>query len=104
MRTVKIKSGGTVNVYPDGMEWAKEGTCFSESEMNHALKISSSLRSDPEQQREFWKTLLEKKTSGKYSLFDDFAVETELTESARLAKKYAPLCKAALRGIKSEQV
>jgi hypothetical protein len=101
MRKVRMKSGGTITVYPDQCPIPEllEDPAFHESEFQHAMSISSGYNTDPDAQKSFWEGVLEKKkTSRHYSVFDDFPNEAIKTEAYRLAMHYAPLCKKALRG------
>lgn len=72
MRTARLKSGGHVVIYGEGESPVSGEINFSEKEYELALKLSKNTH-DPEAQREFWKTVLEKKKADEsYSLFADF--------------------------------
>jgi hypothetical protein len=101
MRTVRLKSGGSVHIIPDPYAIPNDGAIyFKESEYAFAHKLSSSLGYDPEQQRAFWQTLLEKKELDRYySLFTDFPREDDpTTPKGAMAKKYCGPILDLLRG------
>lgn len=106
MRAVKIKHVGEVNIFPDKEIWPLEcGIAFSEEEYVFALKLAASIHADPEQQKSFWEVLISKKKDNPhYSLFTDFPKEPpqELSDKAKLARKYCGETLLMLRGGKNE--
>lgn len=100
MRTIRLKgSGGHIFVVEAG-ERAPEGEIeFTEAEWARAMKLGKNA-TDPEAQKSFWETILQKKRNQPgYSLFADFPEEQVFeSERAQVAKKYCGEILDGLRG------
>lgn len=72
MKTVRLRSGGFVNVLEDGDSAIPGEINFTGKELAWTRKISASTN-DPEAEKEFWRVILEKKVGDPaYSVFQDF--------------------------------
>jgi hypothetical protein len=72
MRQERTKSGVSINVLGEGESPVVGQVNFQENELAWARKISKST-SDPDAEKEFWKSVFEKKMENfSYSVFDDF--------------------------------
>lgn len=71
MYQVKIKSGGHINVLGENDKPVLGEKSLSEKEWILAQRLGRAFV-DPEEKRDFWKVLLEKKEDPNYSLFQDF--------------------------------
>lgn len=86
MRTVKIKSGGHILIFPSREEFKEEEICFTEEEYSWAVKMQAGSR-DPEEIRSFWATLLEKKRNHpEYCFLVDFPKEAPKQELEKAPK------------------
>lgn len=93
MKEIKSRSAGVVFLLEKDELPVEGKICFTAEELSWA-RICGEDHVDPEQQKSFWKTLLEKKTNDfRYSLFSDFPKATET-----LAEKYCREITAKLRG------
>lgn len=104
MRTIRLKgSGGHIFVVEKGEHAPKGEIEFSEAEWARAMKLGKDV-SDPEAQKSFWQTILQKKKNQPgYSLFDDFPKEQVFeSEKAQVAKKYCSEILDGLRGRKKD--
>jgi hypothetical protein len=75
LKKIRIRSGGSVNVL-DKFDLPVDGEInFSSEEFEWAKRLSNDLR-DPESQKSFWESVLERKRQyPNYSLFTDFPIE-----------------------------
>ena len=86
MRKVHFKNSGVdVYIVKDGESLPKGERCFSVEEWEYAQRISKDV-SDPQAEKEFWRTVLEKKMSPSYTVFDDFP--KEIPQPKTLAARY----------------
>lgn len=72
MKQARLKSGGFVNILEEGDKPVPGEINFTGKELAWARKLGASTN-DPEAEKEFWRTVLEKKSASvAYSVFDDF--------------------------------
>ena len=97
----KLKSGGFINILSENEPPISGEINFTAEEWLHAERLGKT-PSDPESDKEFWKVLIEKKSSVPgYSLFQDFPMEKR---APSIAEIYCPQIIERLKGrIKQEE-
>lgn len=80
MKKIPIKSGGFAYLMDDQSGFIPGDPCFTRAEWNYVKKLAAAFH-DPEEQKSFWETLLEKKRSSTtYLIYDDFPTDLKAQE------------------------